>query len=275
MEKILVPCDFSITAVNAFRFALDVAAKSNGKIFLLNVIELPVLQDAVVMPVLTFEQDFMKNLRDSAIAEFEKLSKQYNHHGVDIEYHVEYGLPGKMITTFTEDHAVDLIIMGSNGATGLREFFIGSNAERVVRHSPVPVLVLKDYTQDSIRDIVFPNTLETTNQEDLVMKVKLLQDFFTAKVHILYVNTTGSKNHDALEKLTLFAQRFMFKNYTTNVFNHPVEEAGIIQFAKNINADLIAMGTHGRTGVSHLLNGSVAEDVVNHTDFPIWTYVLK
>ena len=67
----------------------------------------------------------------------------------------------------------------------------------------------------------------------------------------------------------------MFKDYTINVFNYTEEERGILEFASLIKADLIAMGTHSRTGIAHLLNGSLAEDLVNHYEGQVWTYSLK
>jgi hypothetical protein len=64
-------------------------------------------------------------------------------------------------------------------------------------------------------------------------------------------------------------------DYTINVFNHPNEESGIIEFTKMVKGDLVAMGTHGRKGLRHIMLGSLAEDVVNHTESLIWTYALK
>lgn len=65
------------------------------------------------------------------------------------------------------------------------------------------------------------------------------------------------------------------QNYTINIYNDKVEEDGIIYFAQDIEADLIALATHGRTGLLHLLSGSIAEDVVNHAKRPVWTFRLK
>ncbi len=277
MKKILVPCDFSKPAINAFRYALDVAMQSKGTVYLLNVIELPVIHDPIIMPVLTFEQDFLKELKKKATAEFNKIITRYKQEGVKVVSNVEFGSPARMITEFVERNSIDLIIMGSHGASGFREYFVGSNAEKVVRHSAVPVLVTKHYFKGPIKNIVFPNILDTENQEDLIMKVKALQAFFKAKIHILYVNTPTNFTSDTvtLERLKQFAKRFMFKNYTINIYNYPYEEDGIIHFTKSIKGNLIAMGTHGRKGISHMINGSLAEDVVNHTDCPIWTYTLK
>ncbi len=65
------------------------------------------------------------------------------------------------------------------------------------------------------------------------------------------------------------------KNYTINVYNDLGEEEGIIYFADSINADLIAMATHGRTGFAHVMAGSIAEDVVGHSKRPVLTFVVK
>jgi nucleotide-binding universal stress UspA family protein len=72
-----------------------------------------------------------------------------------------------------------------------------------------------------------------------------------------------------------FAKKLKLTNYTINVFNDVSEEEGIIYFADSINADMIAMATHGRTGFAHVLAGSIAEDVVSHSKRPVLTFVTK
>jgi nucleotide-binding universal stress UspA family protein len=277
MKKILVPCDFSKPAVSAFRFALDIAAKSNGTVHLLNVIELPVLHDTVLMPVLSFEEQLMKELRNKGENEFRKMEAKYAGEGANVVSKIDFGIPTKKILDYAVEHAIDVIVMGSHGASGFKEFLIGSNAEKVVRKSTIPVLVIKEYRKDPIKNIVFPNTLETEHQEELVMKVKSLQHFFNATLNIVWINTPLNFSSDTItyDRLHSFAKRFMLKDYTINIFNHPNEEEGIIRFTQMIKGDLIAMGTHGRKGISHLMLGSLAEDVVNHTDNLIWTYSLK
>ncbi|NBP71527.1 MAG: universal stress protein, partial [Cytophagia bacterium] len=125
--------------------------------------------------------------------------------------------------------------------------------------------------------IVLPNTLHTEIQEDLLMKIKAMQNFFKATLHIVWINTPSNFTRDITthQRLQDFAKRFLFKNYTIHVFNDLYEEDGIINFAHSIKADMIAMGTHGRKGLAHILSGSVAEDVVNHIDIPIWTYTMR
>lgn len=278
MKTILVPCDFSKQAVNAFRFALDIARQSGGEVHLTHVIELPVMHDSVLMPVMSFEEVLLKELKDKSQVEFAKLVKKYAEPNDKVKTATQFGAPSRMILSYIEENKIDLVLMGTKGATGVKEFVIGSNAEKVVRNSPVPVIAIKNYPKlNSIKDIVLPNTLHTEIQEDLLMKIKAMQNFFKATLHIVWINTPSNFTRDITthQRLQDFAKRFLFKNYTIHVFNDLYEEDGIINFAHSIKADMIAMGTHGRKGLAHILSGSVAEDVVNHIDIPIWTYTMR
>lgn len=274
MKKILVPCDFSKPAINAFRFALDIAKRSKGTIRLIHIIQLPVMHDTVLMPVLNFEEELLKDLSNKTAARFKKLNEKYNEEDVKVSWEVEFGQPSRTLVEILKSQPVDLVVMGSHGASGLREYFIGSNAEKVIRRSPVPVLITKNYYKGPIENIVFPNTLETENQAELIAKIKALQSFFNAKLHVVWINTPINFTSDVItqQRLEAFVKRFGLKDYSLHIFNHPNEEDGIIRFTEFIKGDIIAMGTHGRKGFTHLINGSVAEDVANHTDSLIWTY---
>jgi len=276
MKKILVPCDFSKSAIDAYRQALDISAQSNGEIYLLHVIEPPLMNDTVLMPTLNFEEELMKELKGKAQDQFKKL-KSDNKTETKVSYDIQYGAVSSSILESIEKNKIDLIVMGSTGASGFKEYFLGSNAERIVRKSPIPVLVVKKYNDLPVKNIIFPNNLDMDYQEDLIMKVKDLQEFFKAKLHIVYVNTPANFIVDSVtrQKLEEFAERFMFKNYTINIFNHLSLETGMLEFSNMIHGNLIAMGTHGRRGINHLMNGSIAEDLVNHSNTLVWTYTMK
>ena len=94
-----------------------------------------------------------------------------------------------------------------------------------------------------------------------------------ATLHIVWINTPANFTPDniTLVKLKDFATRYTLTDYTLNIYNDVEEKSGVIAFARQKEADMIAMGTHGRKGISHLLIGSIAEDVVNHVEIPIWT----
>ena len=276
MDKILIPCDFSDQAVSAFRLALDMAHSSHAEIHLLNVIELPVTHDDLVTAIHSFDETLLRELRERAETKFEELRKEYAKAQVVIKTNVEVGAVIPSIINYVEAENATVVVMGTKGVTGLQEVLIGSTAEKIVRYAPCPVIVVKKYSRlDDLKHIVFPNSMEE-GQEDLIMHVKALQHVLKATLHVVWIETSSTTDPTVVKnELADFAERFMLQNYTLNVFPAKSKESGVIDFTHKIDASMIAMGTHARKGLTHLLKGSVTEDVVNHVDCPIWTYVIK
>ena len=276
MKRILVPCDFSDPAVQAFKFAVEIARQSGGEVILLNVIELPVMSDSVLMPSLSFEEAFIKDMKTHSEKNFSKMKSKWAG-DVKVTALIEYGSTTPSIRDFVQDNKIDLVVMGTHGATGMKEFFIGSNTEKIVRTSPVPVISVKGPTKiSSIKNIVFPNTLDL-DQEELTLKVKSVQNFFGASLHVLYVNTPSRfrPDVDVKKEMKAFAKRFMLKDYTLTIFNDYTEEEGLRNFVAESKSDMVVMATHGRRGLNHLMSGSIAEDAVNHLQYPIWTFKIS
>lgn len=274
MKKILVPCDFSEPAVEAFRFAIDLASKSGSSITILKVIDIPVVYDtAFGMPTYLDNSGLIAELRNDARKNFERLVKKYGKGYSAIRFTVLQGPTSVMIRDFIEEKKFSLVVMGTHGASGLQEFFVGSNAEKIVRFSRVPVFTIrKAVPVSSIKNIVFPTSL-LRDQSDFIKRLKGIQEFFGAKLHILFLNTPFNFVRD--NELKEYASRHKFTNFTLNFRQDRYEPDGIISFAREIKADMLAMATHGRKGLSHFISGSITEDVVNHIECPVWTYSLK
>lgn len=275
MKQILVPCDFSEQSLNAFKFAVQLQKTSAAEIHLLHVVDLPLLHDTLLMPVLSIEEDELQAHRKHAEEKLEGMVKNVDGR---VKIHIDFGSPSRMILDYVASRNINLIIMGTKGATGMRDIFIGSNTEKIVRAAAVPVIAVKDDVRPrQIKNIVFPNTMESDAHEDLMTNVKDLQHSLHAHLHVVYINTPLNFKQDTVtrERLTRFAKRYMLRDYTTNIYNDVDEESGIINFTKMMDADMIAVGTHGRKGLAHLLSGSLAEDLVNHSRLPIWTYTIK
>ena len=278
MKKILVPCDFSEPSHEAFKFALEIAAKNNSEVFVLHVIDFPAYYETTFgFQPIPFDASTLKEIDEDAQRKFEKMKKTYAKKDANVMFAYVHGHVTVMISDFINRKKIDLVVMGTHGATGMREFFVGSNTEKIVRFSPVPVLaVRKAVSISSIRDIVFP-TMPDLKQPELIKQVKLIQEFFKAKLHILYVNTLNNFKRDIEIKSEMekFVKHYKLSDYTLNMRSDTYEQDGIISFAHEIGADMIAMATHGRKGLAHFLIGSVAEDVVNHITCPIWTMAVK
>lgn len=281
MKSILVPTDFSEQANYALDFAYSIAKKSGGQIKLLNVVEAPHgtsfnAMGEVVTPDDTDTVLFIQ-LRNSIKQRLHELATHAKYKDVAISTDVEVGSAYGHISRAIADHEVDLVVMGTQGASGLKEVLVGSNTEKVVRRAKCPVLTVKSPVEaNSIKNVVLATNMKV-NHEQLVREFNKLQQLFNATIHIVSINTPADFETDRFYKQEMkkLAEKYSLQNYTFNVYNDKVEDDGIIYFAEEINADMIALGTHGRTGLSHLLSGSIAEDIVNHSKRPVWTYRLQ
>jgi nucleotide-binding universal stress UspA family protein len=279
MKKILVPTDFSKPAIMAFEVALGIAKKANAEITLLHIIEQPGSSafsiTGEVMPSSIEDRLFTMKLIQKSKAQLEKMAATAGSVKVLTDLKIGNAFRGMRDIITSKD--VDLVVMGTSGRSAFEEVVIGSNTEKVVRHSKVPVLTVnKKPKSTNFKNIVFATSMH--KDEEVFSKiVKKAQEMYGSKLHLLRVNTPGNFQRDGitLKQMELYAKKLNLKNFTINVYNDITEEEGIIRFAETIDADMVALATHGRTGFAHLMAGSIAEDVVNHAKRPVLTFVVK
>lgn len=277
MKKILVPTDFSQPSLAAYRFAVALAARVRAELVVVHVIALPFLPETTfgVQPY-PVDPELIRDLERRSTEAFEQMKAKCSDIA-QVTFHAIHDnvVPG--IKRFVELNQIDLVVMSTQGASGLDELLIGSTAEKIARFSPVPVIsVPKETDLATIRNIVFPNTLDL-DQDDLVQRLKELQQLLGAKLHVVLINTpinfyTDEQGRTMLDR---FARHYALQDFTLNFRNHQSERAGVLAFADEIKGDMIAMATHGRTGLAHMFQGSISEAVLNRVDHPIWTYRLK
>lgn len=274
MKKILVPTDFSKEAENALKVAAQLAKKENSEIYLLHMLELPLQEvDAMSSHSALPEAMFFMKL---AHQKFENLMASDYLEGITVHETVKSDTNFSNIIDKCHELNIDLIVMGSHGASGFKEMFVGSNAEKVVRTSDIPVLVIKnEHTSFNVKNFVFASDFKNDNKETY----KQATDFasaFGSKIHLLMVNTanTFTTTSKAKERILDFIKDYEFDNYTLNIYNDTTVESGILNFSKDIDADLIGISTHGRQGIAHFFNGSISEDLVNHAKRPVITFKI-
>ena len=277
MKKILVPCDFSKPSKDAFKVAVELADKVKGDVLLLHVLPIPGLYtDGAMGEPLAFDPAFYTRMEEDARKGLEEIKKLTGRKSVKVATEVVYGELPASIQKLIDQRNIDQVVMGTTGASGLVEILIGSNAEKVVRFSSVPVLAIRKAIKlDSIKRILVPSTLGL-NQTDFMNKLKDLQKLLDATLHVLLVNTPARFRRDAEahEALDEFVKHYKLANFKTHFQNYAHEDDGILEFAHSEKMDLIAMATHARKGLAHLFYTSITESVVNHIETPIWTYRL-
>jgi nucleotide-binding universal stress UspA family protein len=156
IKKIVVPVDFSPIASNALQTAIAICKRQLATLTLIHVIEnsyvlYPPEAGGVAAAILP---ELVKNANDSLSAMARELRVQ---HDVVVNHIVQSGNPADEICRWAFHKEIDLIVMGTHGASGLREFFLGSNAYRVVKNSPCPVMTIPGSNQWlDFRKILFP-----------------------------------------------------------------------------------------------------------------------
>jgi len=276
MRNILVPIDFSMQAEYAAKVASDIAKLTNSKIYLLHMLELPT---GVIDPASYGSSNntptallFLKRAHEK----FQDFMKLPFFEGLEVEDSVQFHKAFDGIIDESKKKEADLIVMGSQGTSGLEEMLVGSNTEKVVRNSEVPVLVVKkEISNFKIENIVFASNFKYANRVAF-QKILNFASLFNARLHLLKINTihnfeTTKESSDAIRA---FINEFDLGDYTLNIYNDISIEAGILNFSKVIDADVILLNTHGRRGLAHLFNGSIGEDLANHAKLPVVTFKL-
>jgi nucleotide-binding universal stress UspA family protein len=280
MKKILVPTDFSKPAQWALEVATGIARKANGQIILLHIVEQPTSDSFNVEAQVRGQESWEDKLFTLKLIErnkkqLEEAAKSAENAGIIVTSELRLGNPFHGMRTVITDHDVDLVVMGTSGHTKFEEMIVGSNTEKVVRYAKCPVLTVHEKPSGKdFANIVYATSM-SENEKAFADVVKNAQELYQAKVHLVRINTPMNFQPDHVVKVAMqtFAKKCKLENYTMNVFSDWSEEEGIIHFASSVNADLIAMATHGRTGFAHVLVGSIAEDVVNHASKPVLTFV--
>ncbi|HET8736960.1 MAG TPA: universal stress protein, partial [Pricia sp.] len=180
------------------------------------------------------------------------------------------------INEVAKQNEADLIVMGSHGADGLKEMFVGSNTEKVVRTAEIPVIVIKNEISDfKVDRLVFASNFHKENLS-AYKKAKAFADVLSAEMNMVYINTPGDdflSTGDAYERINQFLAEAKV-GVEVDIFNDYNVERGILNYSEKNGADIIAIPTHGRKGLSHFFMGSIGEDVANHSEIPVVTFKI-
>ncbi len=276
MKKILVPVDFSDYSNYALQVAAGIAKKQEAEIVAVHMMG---LSEAVVTrdeSKEVFEAMYYMKLAEKRFAEF--LDKDFLE-GIKVTDAVHNYKVFSELNDVAREFNADLIVMGSHGSSGLKEVFVGSNTEKVVRTSEIPVLVIK-HAADNFNPQV--GVFACDFLENAIGPYKRAQKLFNAlgvKMQLLYVNLAGDfRSTKEIEKRILsFLKSAGEQDPLENlnkvvVYNEYSVEAGIFGYSQVSNVDLIALPTQGRQGLAHFFSGSIGEDVVNHSDLPVMTF---
>src|ERR1043166_5027967 len=295
IDHILVAIDFSPSSTAAIESALPLAKRFGADLHLVHVFEPDYpLASMMAMPLIVPEPQVGKRVR----RRLKDVAKKYSIELPRENIHVVKGRPFEEVCRLARDWSMDLIVTATRGNTGFKHLMLGSTAERIVRYSPWPVLVVRGADQERkagrnlSRTLNFRRILVPVDFSDCSMVglnyAKMLAKQFQAKIvlhHSLALQYFIASDEYARYDLPLLLQqtdraaREQMRDLVekTDWEGIPVEssvEMGhpgqhICARTETNGADLVVISTHGRTGLTHVLVGSVAEYVVRHAARPV------
>lgn len=277
MRNILVPTDFSEISRYALDLAQKIAHHTGAGIYLLKVVPAPAeaVYDANHNLVAGDAYD-LKVVSEAQQADQQKLHDWGEEATYVTKAEARVGRLTEEIMSAIEREKIDLVVMATHGAHGLKEMITGSHTEHIVRNSPVPVLSLKcDRFDLDFNHIAIAGDFHRPVKQHLEVILDL-QKAFDATLHLVKINTR--RDFETSRAVKAHFDEFVGKNGLDKVEYHLYcdedVEQGILHFSEDFGVDMITMGTHQRKGINHWINGSISEDVVNHLMRPILTYKI-
>lgn len=273
MKKILFPTDFSETADRAFVYALNLANKIGASITTLHIWQPVVLADTYsslpydkiyeMLDLANFEnyRDEIPHLRD--------IARKHGLENVPLDHVLESGLTEETIIEVAKRDKMDLIVMGTQGASGLKELFVGSVTAEVMEnaHCPVVGVPIKGSFGASIKDIVFTVNFEEEEAKAL-KKVLAFAANFGSQVHCLHVDV--SHTHELTQKMEAWKSQFSEnKNVAFQVLDGTSVVKEVLAYVEKHDIDMVAMLTHKRNFFQELFTLSYTKKLAYHVHKPL------
>ena len=263
--KILFPSDFSESSLRAWKTAVLFSKAYDAEIVILSVLEAP-----------TFRIDYDEELYVIKLRKY--MNDQIVEHDMSnagqITTMVKTGKPYKKIVEAALEIDPILIIMGTHGASGMRELFVGSNASNVIREAPCPVVTVREHTIEEVIDkILLPLDLTSETREKVAKAIELASKF-NAEIQLVSVISSNMASEKTVLEHQLESVAQYIKNQHITVTHTLIESDkavgnAVLEYAATSGADVVCIMTQQEKSLGEYFVGSTAEHFVNNSVLPV------
>jgi len=273
MKKILLPTDFSENAQNAINYALNLYKDESCQFYILNTYTPIIYSYDYRMSAGGYLGEVADIVRENSIEKLEEIEKELKEKFSNKKHQFEIISSFNLLTDEIKDivakYTIDLIIMGTKGATGTKEILFGTNTIHVIQKSNCPVLAIPDgYFFEEPKDILFPTDYKIDYSDKQMQNLKTIVKLFNSKVHVLHVShgidltEIQNTNKEKLEKLLVSQQH---ASYT--VSDQPISQA-INEFQKSTYVQLLMMINNKHSFFENLFFKPVISQIGFHLNIP-------
>lgn len=288
--RILVGTDFSATADAALDWAAELAAQRRARLELVHAVALPPILPELTPPT---DPDFFSRLQTAARQRLDQAAESVRERLPEIDTFQATGSASKVLLERAEEIGAQLIVVGTRGHSGLAHVLLGSTAERVVHRARCPVLCVHPDDRGGhrpIRSILVPTDFSEDAEHAIAAAHEILAPLESgAKLTLVHaysmpieytaygpiptsIDYLKDAGLEAERKLFEMEERFRREGIAVETVAREGDPLVVIgDIARERAVDLIAMGTHGSTGIRHFLLGSTAERVMHQAPCPVLT----
>lgn len=278
LKKILVPTDFSPHSLSALHYAAAMAKHSDAEVILLHVIE-NYAENTALSQVINVTEAIKKAVNDKLV---EIKNNNMDLWGIPISVRLVNGKIHKVIIDMVEKEGVDLIVMGTHGSSGIGnvgKYILGSNAYRIVRVANCPVITVREALEKKEGGVKFGKIvlpLDTTKEtQDKVVSAIKIAKVFKATIHLVSISTRFDEATRSIEKLGKQLKAVATKieqagvPVETKVIRNENVTSAVIDYAEEIDADLIIIMTREESQLIEVAMGSNARKVIEQSNIPV------
>lgn len=273
MKRILFPTDFSVAANTAFEYALHFADSFNAELIILHVYDLPIVETAPMAESTTeifdiVEMNQFESFREQ-LPELHSIAERNQMGHVRMRNILLYGDLIYTVNKVCKDEDIDMIVMGTKGASGLKETFLGSTTASVMSNSNVPVLAIPTEAKyhHKIHNIAFTTQYREKDNEALQQALEIGEKF-NARIQCVYIR--GAEDTTVIDQ-RVAEWRDHYKNKDIDFFTLAGEdiEQTLLEFIEKREVGLLIMRAHKRGFFESLFHKSLTKKMTYHTKVPI------
>jgi nucleotide-binding universal stress UspA family protein len=271
MKTILCPTDFSSNATHAIAYACEMALKANARIILMHTFETPVLYSDIAF--VTMQYDY-KILHDAAAKKLKKFKDKFfvnKYAKLSVDMILQQGLASARVCETASEKKADMIVMGTTGTGAGERLLVGSNAARVVKNAPCPVMLIPPRVKyNGLNKLVYATDLSDDNLQK-ASDILPLARLFNSELMFLYIDkSTLSKEDIDIKKITdLVRKKVKYPKQSGYVCTDVSVQDGVSYFLKKNKADALVMYTRHRNIFKELYQPSISKKVSFNTRIPL------
>jgi nucleotide-binding universal stress UspA family protein len=278
MKKILCPIDFSSDSINALEFAAHIGEQHHSTLTLIHVFTEEEFGEALSKGLLSsFDHSpEWENLVTKAENVLKRLTHEVNElsqpKGLQqCDYHFTYGPLERQISSFAEEHAYDLIVMGTTGVKDVVEKYMGSNTVRTISRAHCPVLCVPENAKyHKVKKVVFASDYQIEDK-DILNKLIAFTASTDAALDIVHVCPKDNDIEEAMYN-EYVEETKTYLNYPKLKFAieyHDDPAHGIDEYVIREDADLLALLYKPKNIIQRIFNESTANDIAYFATYPV------